>query len=208
MKIKVKEAFQYQGEKLEKGETVNLGDSVAKTAIEKGYAEKAEEGKKEEMPELKPVEEAEESSEAEEREPEVSEKEKTAEKVKETEEPGSFFGEMERKLDEEPENPPSWSPAREDAPDPSEIDDLKGRVQRVNRNVGANENDVIAVKTPDGETLSLWKKAALGDLFNAVEVGDYVAVRYTGTETSASGRTYLTYRYLLYDKDKNLKVSG
>ncbi|KXA94857.1 hypothetical protein AKJ65_03270 [candidate division MSBL1 archaeon SCGC-AAA259E19] len=211
MKVRVKQTFQHENERFEEGTVTDLPDSVAEQAIEKDYAEKAEEEgeeKEEEMPKLEPSEETEEAPEVEEQETEVTGGEKAAEKTKETEEPGDVFGEMEKKLDEEPENPPTWSPPRKDAPDPDEVDDLKGRVQRISRNVGRNENDVIAVRTPEGETLSLWKKVALEDLFDVVEVGDYIAVRYTGTETGSSGRTYLTYRYVLYDEDRNLKVSG
>ncbi len=42
MKIKVTETFRYEGEEYEKGNTVNLPDSVAQSVIKKGYGEKAE----------------------------------------------------------------------------------------------------------------------------------------------------------------------
>lgn len=43
MKVKAKREFRYGGDTIEKGEILELPDPVAESAIDKGYAEKAEE---------------------------------------------------------------------------------------------------------------------------------------------------------------------
>ncbi len=118
---------------------------------------------------------------------------------------------MEEKLDEEAPTPPTWNPSEDEAgalPDPEEVDDLKGTVKDISENVGRNENDVITVETPDGEEQGVWKHIALEGLFEKAEVGDHLAVRFTGTSKSQAGRRYHNYRYELYDENWNHKDSG
>ncbi len=55
MKIKVTETFQYEGQEYEKGNKVDLPETVAQRIIQKGYGEKIEEENK--IPEIEKVEE-------------------------------------------------------------------------------------------------------------------------------------------------------
>ena len=55
MKIVVNKKFQFEGEEYEEGETVDLPNSVARSVIEKGFGEKAEE----EIPEIETIGETE-----------------------------------------------------------------------------------------------------------------------------------------------------
>lgn len=50
MKIKVTGNFLYEGEEYEKGEIVDLPESIARSVIDKGYGEKAEEAIEEKTP--------------------------------------------------------------------------------------------------------------------------------------------------------------
>lgn len=207
MKVKAKQTFNYENEQLEEGEVYNLPESVAKQAIEKDYAEKVEEEgaksegseeKKEETPKIEKEEEG-----------ETPKLEGPEEETTESEE--DAWGKIEKKLDEEPPTPPTWNPSEDESgnlPDPEEVDDLKGAIKDIRKNVGRNENDVITVATPDDEDLAVWKHIALKGLFEKAEIGDHVAIRFTGVTKSQAGRKYHNYRYELYDKNWNHKDSG
>jgi len=100
MKVKVNREFRYGGEALEEGTVHDLPDSAAESAIDKGYAERAEEGVpeiEEEIPEIK--------------EPEENE-----------------WAQLGRDLDETSQLPPKWNPERDNPPEPGKT--LFGTVKR------------------------------------------------------------------------------
>jgi len=89
MKVKVNREFKYGGETLEEGTVQDLPDSAAESAIDKGYAERAEE----EVPEIE-------------------------EEVPEIEEPEDEWSQLEKDLEEAPQLPPKWNPSRDSPPEP------------------------------------------------------------------------------------------
>ncbi|KXA91010.1 hypothetical protein AKJ63_02015 [candidate division MSBL1 archaeon SCGC-AAA259D18] len=58
------------------------------------------------------------------------------------------------------------------------------------------------IETRDGEEeVTVFRQKAIEDLFEEMEPGDRVALRFTGLEKSAQGYEYLTYRYELRGPD-------
>lgn len=187
--VKVTEAFVYGGETREPGEIVELPNSAAESTVKKGYGERVGE---EESPEV--------------------EKPERGEEVEETmEESEKSWEEMEEKLDDKPEIPPRWNPARSDVKSgeisAEDVDDLIGTVKRMDVHQ-KYDTPMAVIDTVDGGEATVFQQKAIEDLFEEMEVGDRIAVRFTGLEHSARGFNYLTYRYDLYGQDgKKLKLS-
>jgi len=89
MKVKVNREFKYGGETLEEGTVHELPDSAAESAIDRGYAERAEE----EVPEIE-------------------------EEIPEIEEPEDEWSQLSRDLDQKSQLPPKWNPERDNPPEP------------------------------------------------------------------------------------------
>jgi len=216
VEIEVHETFRAGGKEYEEGETYDVNRKLADKAESAGYAsEKLEE---EEPPELDIETEAAQT-------PPPEEGSATGEEIEIEPGGGDVWGEMEEKLDTEPETPPKWNPKRADAESgdlkPGDVSDLKGVVKNVGKSSPPNQTPFASVETLDGETLTLWCHRTLRNLFLKnpeqedpekfeynVKVGDKVAVRYTGYVQSGGGRGYLNYRWELYDEDGNPKASG
>lgn len=188
MEVKVKERFRHEGKEFEEGEVVNLPPDPAERAIERGFAEDPEEG--EEISPIGPDGE-----------------------VGETEEEGeTIWSEMEESLDGDPELPSRWNPSRKDVKSgevsPEDVEDLLGTVKRldVHRKF---DTPMAVIETPEGKEATVFQQKAIEDLFEEMEPGDRVALRFTGLERSAQGYEYLTYRYELRGSDgKETKLSG
>lgn len=183
MKTKILKSFKYGGEKYEEGKTEEFSENVFKKLKEKGYVEEEESD-------------------------ELEIEDMSASKSMGDNIPGEIKGELEEDLDRKPASPDKWNPAKADKPDPSEHPDLIGRVRRVGVS-SEYGTKFMNVETDDG-VYSLWGHTALENLWTdgSPEPGDYVGVSYLGTESSKEYGEYLNYRYVLRDKDGNIKVEG
>ncbi|KXA89741.1 hypothetical protein AKJ57_04925 [candidate division MSBL1 archaeon SCGC-AAA259A05] len=119
---------------------------------------------------------------------------------------------MEESLDGDPELPDRWNPPRDDVKSgevsSDDVEDLLGTVKRldVHRKF---DTPMAVVETPGGDEATVFQQKAIEDLFEAMETGDRVAIRFTGLERSAQGYEYLTYRYELRGPGgKETKLSG
>ncbi|KXA90179.1 hypothetical protein AKJ40_01960 [candidate division MSBL1 archaeon SCGC-AAA259M10] len=186
MRILVEKNFEHEGETYEPGETVDLPEEVAERAIEKGAAKKVEDI--EDEIEITPGGEVEPSEE----EGFPEEVSMPAEEGRSEEDESDVWEELESEL-EEPSRSPAWRP--------EEVgDQLLGEVTRTGR--GPNGR-LLEVRTPEGEKYVLWEKVALKDLFDRVQAGDKIGVRFLGEEESSSGRSYYNYRTALKKGDRN-----
>ncbi|KXA96902.1 hypothetical protein AKJ38_02365 [candidate division MSBL1 archaeon SCGC-AAA259I14] len=179
MEVKVKKRFEHEGDEFEKGEVVNLPPATAERAIEKGFAEEPEEG------EISPID--------------------PDEGPGETEENGeTIWSEMEKSLGEEPDLPERWNPSRDDVKSgevsPEDVEDLLGTVERLDVH-RKYDTPMAVVETPEGGEATVFRQKAIEDLFEEMEPGDRVALRFTGLERSGNGYEYLTYRYELRGPD-------
>lgn len=198
LKIIVDKEFKHEGKKFEAGETVELPDNLAKDVIEKGFAKNAE--KIEQELEVKPASQVEPLEEEEDKksiensteEKPSFEKEKTPEiKPAPSKKRGSdVWKELEEKLDEKPPKSPAWRPSDPD-------DQILGEVIRTGR--GPNGR-LLEVKTPKGEKYVIWEKVALKDLFDRVDAGDKIGIRFLGEQESSSGRSYFNFRTAIKKK--------
>ncbi|KXA97301.1 hypothetical protein AKJ38_01535 [candidate division MSBL1 archaeon SCGC-AAA259I14] len=180
MEVKVKERFEHEGDEFEEGEVVDLPGDTAERAIERGFAEEPKEGK-----EISPIEPGRGTGETEEKR-------------------GGIWSEMEESLDEEPELPARWNPPRDDVKSgevsPDDVEDLLGTVKRLDVH-RKYDTPMAVVETPGGEEATVFRQKAIEDLFEEMQPGDLVAIRFTGLERSAQGYEYLTYRYELRGPD-------
>ncbi|KXA89995.1 hypothetical protein AKJ62_01935 [candidate division MSBL1 archaeon SCGC-AAA259D14] len=186
MEVKVKERFEHEGDEFEEGEVVDLPGDTAERAIERGFAEEPKEKK-----EISPIEPGRGAGETEEKR-------------------GGIWSEMEKSLDEEPELPARWNPSRDDVKSgevlPKDVDDLLGAVKRLD--VHRKYDTPMAVaETARGEEATVFQQKALEDLFEEMEPGDRVALRFTGLRRSGNGYEYLNYRYELRGPDGEKKLS-
>jgi len=166
MRVEVTREFKYGGETLEEGTVQDLPDSAAESAIDKGYAERAEE----EVPEI------------EEEIPGIKKPE---------EEPETVWDEIDRELDEERggELPPKWKPSeREDHPDR-----IKGVVDRTGPD---SFGRTLIIEDLNGDEWFIPSgRKALEDFLKRATVGDKVGLQYLGMEKSGeTGRKYENYR--------------
>ncbi|KXB06284.1 hypothetical protein AKJ51_03945 [candidate division MSBL1 archaeon SCGC-AAA382A20] len=185
MEVKIKERFEHEGDEFEEGEVVDLPPDAAERAIERGFAEEPEEG------EISPIDSDEGSGETEENEE-------------------TIWSEMEESLDEEPELPERWNPSRDDVKSgevsPEDVDDLFGVVKRLDVH-RKYDTPMAVVETPGGDEATVFRQKAIEDLFEEMQPGDRVAIRFLGLEKSSNGYEYLNYRYELRGADGEKKLS-
>ncbi|KXA88938.1 hypothetical protein AKJ57_06070, partial [candidate division MSBL1 archaeon SCGC-AAA259A05] len=141
-----------------KGEVVDLPGDTAERAIERGFAE---ESKKEK--EISPIEPGLGAGGTEEKR-------------------GGIWSEMEKSLDEEPELPARWNPSRDDVKSgevsPEDVGDLFGAVKRMDVH-RKYDTPMAVVETPEGEEATVFQQKALEDLFEEMQPGDLIAIRFS-----------------------------
>jgi len=165
MEVKVTETFRYGGEKYEKGQVEDFPESVAESAIDKGYAEKAEE----EVPEI----EAKEPEEV----PELGEPEE------------SEWKQLDKDLDRASQLPQKWNPERDNPPEPGKT--LFGTVKRTGS--GPYGNFIVVEEKDTREKYTVWEQTALSDLMSQANADDRIAIRFEGLDTNPRGQKYLNY---------------
>jgi len=164
MKVKVNREFKYGGETLEEGTVHDLPDSAAESAIDRGYAEKAEGG----VPEIKA---------------------KEPEEVPEFAEPEDEWSQLGKDLDEASQLPPKWNPERDNPPEPGKT--LFGTVKRTGS--GPYGQFIVVEEKDTKEKRTVWEQTALTGLMERVSADDRVAIRFEGVDTNPRGQKYLNY---------------
>ncbi|KXA97356.1 hypothetical protein AKJ37_03155 [candidate division MSBL1 archaeon SCGC-AAA259I09] len=186
MEVKVKERFEHEGDEFEEGEIVDLPGDTAERAIERGFAEEPKEEK--EISSIEPDKGAEETEEGNE----------------------TIWSEMEESLDEKPDLPERWNPARGDVKSgkvsPNDVEDLLGTVKRLDVHQ-KYDTPMAVVETPGGDEATVFRQKAIEDLFEEMQPGDRVAIRFLGLEKSSNGYEYLNYRYELRGASGEKKLS-
>ncbi|KXA97957.1 hypothetical protein AKJ39_02760 [candidate division MSBL1 archaeon SCGC-AAA259J03] len=186
LEVKVKERFEHEGDEFGEGEIVDLPGDTAERAIEKGFAEEPKEEK-----ETSPIEPGRGTGETEEKRE-------------------GIWSEMEESLDEEPELPARWNPSRDDVKSgevsPDDVDDLFGTVKHLDVH-RKYDTPMAVVETPRGDEMTVFQQKAIEDLFEEMQPGDLIAIRFLGLEKSSNGYEYLNYRYELRGPDDEKKLS-
>lgn len=102
----------------------------------------------------------------------------------------SVYEKIKQKLDEMKVYP-NW--------EPKEGEELIGKVIRKETITGAKTgmtNDMIVVQTENGEAYTVWKSKTLENLFDVVQVGDAVGLKFVGMVKSEKGRSYKNIQFV------------
>lgn len=211
VKVKVKNKFSYDDTEYEEGDVVDLPDDFGKTAIKKDFAEEyveeKDEEEDEEEEEAPSLEDAAPSLEEEtEDTKEMKKKAKGEEEEEEQERPDeSEVERMKRKAKEETPTPPHWNPSTEDWLIGKVVSTGQGKKQGENRfaevevregpvdakkKVGKDDkgqNKYETIEANVGDTVLLWERKTLEDMFDQLKAGMKLAVQFTGTKDSGKG---------------------
>lgn len=200
MKIKVEKGFSAGGEDYEKGETYDVKDSIAKSVAEKGYAEIVDEDDEDDGPVVEPKDDEIEVN------PKSDEEEKPEVNVR-----GADKEEVINQMRANMGKPAAetWNPQQDTDKDPEDHPVVVGEV--INKGVNPeHDTEFVHVEDEDsGQVKSIFAHKVLKDVIGKAEIGDFMAVRWTGRgEGEESGQSYLTYRYELRDENGTIKANG
>jgi len=115
---------------------------------------------------------------------------------------------MKDKLDEEPTPVEKWNPEQTTDMDPEDHPRLVGEIKDKNTS-DKHDTKLLEVEDEEGDHYLVFAHKVLEDLIEKANVGDFVAVNWTGRDVGDdSGVEYMTYRYELWDRNGEEKMSG